>query len=74
MFRPERCRGHGGGGCGHRGGSENGHRGGSEGNRGSGVRRQCMGCDKGRCGWWRGRRPIWTSLGARPVVALAELL
>ena len=50
VFRPERCRGHGGGGCGHRGGSGSGHRGDSEGNRGSGVRRQCTGCDKGRCG------------------------
>ena len=42
VFWPERCRRHGGGGCGHRGGSE--------GNRGSGVRQQCTGCDKGRCG------------------------
>ena len=50
--------GHGGGGCGHRGGSGSGHRGGggsghwggSEGNRGSGVLRQCTGCDRGRCG------------------------
>ena len=32
VFRPERCRGHGGGGCGHRGGSQSGYRGGSEGN------------------------------------------
>ena len=42
--------GHGGGGCGHRGGSED--------NRGSGVRRQCTGCDKGRCSCWRKGRAL----------------
>ena len=53
MFRPQRCRGHGGGG-GHRGGSGSDHRGGSEGNCGSvrgatevavvsGARAECSG-------------------------------
>ena len=38
---------------GHRGGGGSGHWGGNEGNRGSGVLRQCTGCDRGRCGYWR---------------------